>query len=886
MNINENFNVCKISSIINKIKGLESNSASPTDTWIIYFNDDITYDNKPITSGFLKIFIDPSSNYKATNLALKYEMYIYKYIINNIVKYKLCPNFVKYLGSGNKCVINDLLHILNGNLYDNSGKILLTKQECSTNLKRNLICIESHARDRPSIQTNTLIPISSDFTENFYNILLLENMENNITLNKWLNTNSGNSIELWNIIFQITFACHVMSLSKLVHNDLHSSNIFIKDLGTETFFNYNINENNYVIKTRYQPLIYDFDRGYSKKFGDNKLLNYYQTASQCNIFIYNKDIVKILCYVYKYVSDKHLKNKILRLISINPEYIEQIKNIYEFKYGGDERCFLQYIDEVDNQRKPIPNEWYRNFNDNIDILLNISNNFLPKYSSKLVDINNIFTCNTDYFKPNGELDIEKIITIRKEEEKIISTRKEEEEKYLSDFDLVSNDLSDLSDLSKIVKDDDEESFPPPLSSLKSNLNIEIYKKIEKLLCETNIILNTKLDSGNGSNNQKLDNFIIEFSNKINKLTKIEFNSDTSSQYSIKHYNIFNNLLKTLLKRKKYAFDFNLWKELYYHSIFFYPKINKIGNIPTVLVTKHNHILSFYMKHNIGNINTTFLHFDTHPDMNIVKNSINLPDYNSKYLETKNKNYIYEAENIVWDIGAAISGVILTTGIQNYIWAMPEWIPDNNLKTTYFVHQNKNTINLYSNDPKVEDNDLVDLIYTNRFKNTDKPEKNYIKIQTGKENNSKITTKLLKEFEDTYVLDIDLDYFVCNGQKLKKKSYFEDQYDISSTYRTQTIIFNEDSPRDFYYESEELIKFQNELEKEVSLIKKRINKFLSLINQLKNKGITPSHISICDSTNVEFNLCKKCNSLSNAYVPTNLALIVHYNVINGLKKIFE
>ena len=58
MNINENFNVCKISSIINKIKGLESNSASPTDTWIIYFNDDITYDNKPITSGFLKIFIE------------------------------------------------------------------------------------------------------------------------------------------------------------------------------------------------------------------------------------------------------------------------------------------------------------------------------------------------------------------------------------------------------------------------------------------------------------------------------------------------------------------------------------------------------------------------------------------------------------------------------------------------------------------------------------------------------------------------------------------------------------------------------------------------------------------------------------------------------------
>ena len=103
---------------------------------------------------------------------------------------------------------------------------------------------------------------------------------------------------------------------------------------------------------------------------------------------------------------------------------------------------------------------------------------------------------------------------------------------------------------------------------------------------------------------------------------------------------------------------------------------------------------------------------------------------------------------------------------------------------------------------------------------------------------------------------------------------------------ETIIFNQDNPRDFYYKSDELNRFQTELEKEIKIIKQRIKKFLSLINQLKNKGVVPSHISICDSTNVEFNLCRKCNSLSNGYVPTNLALIVHYNVVNGLKKIFE
>jgi len=889
INIDENFNVCEISTIINKVKGIESNSASPTDTWTVYFKDNITYDNKPITSGFLKIFMIPSpvlGGNVLANLGLKYEMDIYKYIIKNIIKYKICPNFVKYLASGEECRFYDLLNILVGNLYDPLDVSLLSKEDCTKNLIRNLFYVLKEKERRPSIQSNMAIHILRpvDFTSKLYNILLLENMDDNITLNKWLTMNSRKYTEFWNIIFQITVACYVMSLSKLVHNDLHSGNIFIKDLGTETLFVYNINGNELVIKTRYQPLIYDFDRGYVEKFGDNELLNNCYRNSQCNIFIENKDIVKTLCYVYKYVDDT-IKGKILELVSNIPEYRNNIKNTYELRSDRDglKHCFLQYIDNLDNKEKAIPIEWYSNFNNNIDILLNIMYNYLPVYSSDLVDINNIFTCNTYYFKPNGDLDIEKIIISRSEGEESKEKIIEELDPDNLDFDDLELGSSDLRRLSDLLKDDNEHLFPPPLSN-KSDTDIEM----EKLLHESRKLgfnVRSLSDSGNGGNNQHLDDFIIEFSDNIIELTKIEF-SDTSSQYSKEHYDIFNSLFQTLLKRKKYAFDFNLWKELYYHSIFFYPTINKIGDIPTVLVTKHNHILPFYMKHNIGNIDTTFLHFDTHPDMNIVKNSINLPEYNSKYLETKNKAYIDKAENIVWDIGAAISGVILTTGIQNYIWAMPEWIPDPYLKTTYFLHENKNTIGLYSNDPKIEDNNLVDLTYTNRFKNMDKSEKNYIKLQTGKENNSKIITNLLKEFTHEYVLDIDLDYFVCNGEKLKKKPYFKDQYDVSSTNRTQTIIFNQDNPRDFYYKSDELIKFQSELDKEVKLIKQRIKKFLTLINQLKNKGVIPSHISICDSTNIEFNLCRKCNSLSNGYVPRNLALIVHYNVVNGLKKIFE
>ena len=888
-NIDENFNVCEIGNIIYKVKGLQSNSSSPTDTWIVNFKDDITYDYKNLKTAFLKIFIDPDKLFNnVESLALKYELNIYKFIINNIIKYKICPNFVKYLAIGEKCSYSDLLKILTNNLYDPLGVRVLDIDECTKNLNRNLYYIFNELKNRPAIQNNSLKSYSSFSDKTYeYNIILTENMEDSMTLNKWLNNYSNKpayDLEFFNIIFQIAVACYVMSLSKLVHNDLHSSNIFIKDLGVETTFIYNINSKEFVIKTRYQPLIYDFDRGYVEKLGKNPLLTYNlcNKNSQCNIFIENKDIIKIFCYVYKYVRNS-TKDIILKLLSDTYEYRENIKNTYDLKSSKDglKYCFLQYLDDFDYNEKSIPIEWYSNFNNNMNIISNIAN-YIPIYTTDLVDINNIFTFTTEYFKPDGDINIKKIkFKEGKEvEEKEEKDEEEEEEEVLSensDLEDFEPTLSDLHNISNLLRDD--EDIPSPISLKNSETNSDFIKKME------NILKHETYDLGDGSgNNKNLDNFIMDFSRKIIKLKKFEF-GDPSFQCSKEHYNIFNSLFETLLKRKKYAFDYNLWEELYYHSIFFYKNVDKIGNIPTILVTKHNHILPFYMRHNIGEVNTTFLHFDTHPDMNIIKNNINLPEYNKQYLETKNDEYIKKAEDIVWDIGAAISGVVLTTGIQNFIWAMPEWIPDHFLKTTYFIGENKKSINLYSNDPKIEDDDLVDLTYTNRFKNSDKPERNYIKMQTGNQSNEKIISKLVKEI-DTYILDIDLDYFVCNGQKLKKKSYYEDQYDVSSTHRTQNIYINQDNPRDFYYKSDNLIKFEDTLVKEIKFINKRIRKFLSLIRQLKNKGITPSHISICDSTNIEFNLCYKCNTLSNGYVPLNLALIVHNTIFNGLKEIFE
>ena len=73
-NINEKFNACDLNDYITQIKGLPNTSGSPTETWIVEFKDDITYNDKPIKKAFLKIFMDTDNlKYKTEDkLALKY----------------------------------------------------------------------------------------------------------------------------------------------------------------------------------------------------------------------------------------------------------------------------------------------------------------------------------------------------------------------------------------------------------------------------------------------------------------------------------------------------------------------------------------------------------------------------------------------------------------------------------------------------------------------------------------------------------------------------------------------------------------------------------------------------------------------------------------------
>jgi hypothetical protein len=483
-NIDENFNLCELSDYISNIKGLSSNSSSPSDTWIVKFKDDITYKNKPVNYGFLKIFIDTSNlNFTSkttleATLGLLYELNLYKTIINNLVRYNICPNFLQCLAIGDKCSFEDLLKILKGNLFDMSYSRVLNDHECKNNLNRNMNYMIRKKEKRPAIQSNESLDIVSSKPIDYstrpfkFNMMLLENMEDNITFHRWLSTYNRRDydVEFLNVLFQISVACYAMSLSKMVHNDLHDNNIFIKDLGVEKYFLYNIDDKKIVIKTRYIPLIYDFDRGYQEKLGNNPsiigrtLCSHY---SQCNVFVENKDIIKSLCYVYKRVNKDYVKNDIINIVSKNSLGKLLLKDTYNLISPADglKRCFLQYVDDIDSQEKAMPVKWYENFNDTLSIVKNISSK-LPPYSVKNIDDDdNIFNCNRNLFDEDGTLDILKAIEtkinsseyfyshIRHIDEPLIFNRinpADDDDLNLSEFENLSLTNSQLVELNELL----------------------------------------------------------------------------------------------------------------------------------------------------------------------------------------------------------------------------------------------------------------------------------------------------------------------------------------------------------------------------------------------------------------------------------------------------
>jgi len=184
----------------------------------------------------------------------------------------------------------------------------------------------------------------------------------------------------------------------MTHNDLHSGNIMVRTLDKPRILVYFINKRKYVLKVKYFVHIYDFDRSYVKRLGDNKSLDMYDVYSQDNVFIENKDMMKILCSIYKYTGNKSY----LRNLTNNENDIKRLISIYE------EGCNFQVEKNV-----PVKRSFFKNYNSAEDILYNLAENLSDIKIEKIEDIkDSVYICDKELFNNDGSIIKENVLSLR------------------------------------------------------------------------------------------------------------------------------------------------------------------------------------------------------------------------------------------------------------------------------------------------------------------------------------------------------------------------------------------------------------------------------------------------------------------------------------------
>ena len=330
---------CDIGKYTKKVKGLESDSASPSDTWIVDFKG-ISYNGEPVKDGkvFMKIFVKPDHNTNQETKALVYEAKFYKYIVGFMNRgglggKVLNPNYVTYYANI-LCPFNTFYKML-----VNSG---MNTHTAINNLYRNFSIMTRMGPSRPAINRNTA-QFTTDQEKNY-----LKNKMYHAILTK---PSSGEKVSdffekidkrIKNNIHKME-CCIVSTVTgllsmyylKAAHNDLHIGNVFTRKLdknegykidGANGIFSFALKKNGIGVS------IYDFDRGYVPYLNKNPLLEdgnhpWCYEKMQCNVYVFSRDIIKFVCYL-QYFNTNNLLHRILKCIVKNDlAYNDLLKRI-------------------------------------------------------------------------------------------------------------------------------------------------------------------------------------------------------------------------------------------------------------------------------------------------------------------------------------------------------------------------------------------------------------------------------------------------------------------------------------------------------------------------------------------------------------------------------
>ena len=344
---------CDIGKCAKSIRGYASNSASPTDIWELEMYDGVRYGQEKIPNKIiLKLYIDNISpglkrkiktiyknmveeNREVVNSKeLRYESDIYNYVIGLFTRENINPYFVRYYGASQECTFDQLVKSVT---VENSPdrkmtKLRIPKKKFIENLVNNTLFMAGNKSKRPSI--NNLNPVTTK--ENIKSIIqdlnnpldrikygmIITEKSNGEVFGNWFETQiRGGEIsdDGWKSIVQVLSALTALETLEVAHNDLHLGNIFVEDLNGEVLeqfkYTYNDKELAFGIRSNFRCAIYDWDRGYMQKLGNNPTLEENKDSlcditSQCNEYIAQREVTKFLIYILNYNINNIEREKI------------------------------------------------------------------------------------------------------------------------------------------------------------------------------------------------------------------------------------------------------------------------------------------------------------------------------------------------------------------------------------------------------------------------------------------------------------------------------------------------------------------------------------------------------------------------------------------------
>lgn len=290
-----------------EIKGLANNSSSPTDTWFVTYLDS---SGKKVCESFLKIWVATSDILET--IGLNYEAKVYQQIQNDF-KPDTDPYFVELIDFVENVDYNTMLKFLKAGMPSGTN--------VESNFNRNIYYMLKEEPGRPAIDKNTKFSYDKidkkNIKFNYIQTIVYEN-----TLEKILLSNKYDVNTKLKIFDNLLKGIVALNKKKIYHQDLHFRNAFVTS------------DND--------VRIYDYDRAYSEKIGDNKLIDAYycKDYGSCNEKNDVVDLVKVFCNLYS-VASLLTMDEMIEILFNNPTD-KEIKDI-EKKFKNDphlQLCFF------------------------------------------------------------------------------------------------------------------------------------------------------------------------------------------------------------------------------------------------------------------------------------------------------------------------------------------------------------------------------------------------------------------------------------------------------------------------------------------------------------------------------------------------------------------